>query len=269
MRATLMMLVSVMCAAGLVGMAIAGSMDSSGAPSAGSGMYTLSQIYDYLNSGTEATPIAAFQGPGAAPGSTMKTTREIYVDHKAMLDQCDATALDVALGKRFFSTVSGSWGVQTGKVCIAGTPTPTPTRTPTPTPTITPTPTSVMGTQASCTADSGYWGATQLGAPDDYGCWFSGASDTACDTICAGHNNRSCVSKNWNDNSTGSIAAGLGFTCWHYAVGPWGSPAHDDGMPFGEKNAEYYCTQRASNIDQNCTVGSGHVNWFRFCVCRR
>ncbi|MCX6354375.1 MAG: hypothetical protein NTZ78_05665 [Candidatus Aureabacteria bacterium] len=90
------------------------SMDSPGAPSAGSGLYTLSQIYDYLNSGIAATPAPSFQEPGAAPGPTMRTTKQIYDAIKAKYDQCDATAADVKSGKKFFSTLSGSWGVRTG-----------------------------------------------------------------------------------------------------------------------------------------------------------
>ncbi|MCX6355136.1 MAG: fibrinogen-like YCDxxxxGGGW domain-containing protein [Candidatus Aureabacteria bacterium] len=123
----------------LGGMVVAGSIDSPGAPSVGSGMYTLLDIYNYMNSGTVAPTPGSFQEPGAAPGSTMKTTREIYDDIKAKLDQCNATtAVNVELGKPFFCTQPGNWGVQTGKVCIAGTPTPTPTITPTPTVTTVP-----------------------------------------------------------------------------------------------------------------------------------
>ena len=77
-------------------------------------MYTLQQIYDYLNSGTEATPAPSFREPGGAPGPTMRTTKEIYEDIKAKYDQCDATVADVKSGKKFFSTAPGSWGVRTG-----------------------------------------------------------------------------------------------------------------------------------------------------------
>ncbi|MCX6355639.1 MAG: fibrinogen-like YCDxxxxGGGW domain-containing protein [Candidatus Aureabacteria bacterium] len=138
MRTTLVVFVSMLVAAGLCGTVFAGSIDSTGPPSSGSGMYSLSQIYDYLNSGTTATVSSSFQEPGAAPGPTMKTTKQIYDDIKAIFDQCDITAYDVALGKKFFCTQPGNWGLRTGKVCIAGTPTPTstPTSTPTATPTI-------------------------------------------------------------------------------------------------------------------------------------
>ena len=132
MKATLAVVVSVMLMAGLCGMAVAGNLDSAGAPSGGSGMYSLSQIYDYLNSGIKATPVPSFQGPGAAPGSTMKTTREIYESIEAKHNQCNVTAAHVEAGWTFFCTQSGSWGVQTGTLVVP--PTPTPTITPTPTP---------------------------------------------------------------------------------------------------------------------------------------
>ena len=78
-------------------------------------MYTLMEIYDYLNSGTVApTPAPGFQEPVTSPSSTMKTTRELYDDIKAKLDACTASPADVKSGVKFFSTVAGSWGVQTG-----------------------------------------------------------------------------------------------------------------------------------------------------------
>ncbi|MCX6353729.1 MAG: hypothetical protein NTZ78_02350 [Candidatus Aureabacteria bacterium] len=132
MRATLVVIISVMCAAGLCGVAVAGSTDSPGAPSAGSGMYSLSQIYDYLNSGVEATPVSVFQEPGGSPASTMKSTKQIYDDIKAQFIQCPTTAAHVESGWAFFCTQSGSWGVQTGTLVVLPTPTPSPTSTPMP-----------------------------------------------------------------------------------------------------------------------------------------
>jgi len=114
MRRLTVVVLSVMFVAGLCGMAVAGSLETTGPPSAGSGMYSLQQIYDYLHSGIEATSMANFQEPGAAPGQTMKTTKQIYDDIKAKFVLCDATADKVASGTKFFSTVSGSWGVQNG-----------------------------------------------------------------------------------------------------------------------------------------------------------
>jgi hypothetical protein len=124
----------------MTGLAIAGDTESPTLPTAGSGMYTFQQIYDYLNSGTLAPTPGPFHGPSAAPGSTMRSLTEIYIDIKAKLDQCEATAFDVREGKTYFSTQSGSWGVQSG-AWITPTPTITPTLTPTSTPSPTETPT--------------------------------------------------------------------------------------------------------------------------------
>jgi len=115
--------------------AVAGSLDSPGAPSAGSGMYTLQNLYDYLTIGTALTVQTGFQEPTSGPGSTMKTTKEIGDDIKALFDLCPVSSADVKSGVRFFSTQAGSWGVRTGTAQLVPTPTTTPTVTPTPTPT--------------------------------------------------------------------------------------------------------------------------------------
>ncbi|MCX6353720.1 MAG: fibrinogen-like YCDxxxxGGGW domain-containing protein [Candidatus Aureabacteria bacterium] len=134
---------------------IAGSLDSPGAPSAGSGMYTLQNLYDYLTSGAALTVQTSFQEPASGPGSTMKTTKEIGDAIKALHDLCNVTADNVESGKTFFCTQPGSWGVQTGTLVALPRPTATPTPTPTATPTITPTPLTLA---ASCKAwkDAGY-----------------------------------------------------------------------------------------------------------------
>jgi len=114
MKRLMTMALSLMFAGGMAGMAVAGSLDSPGSPSTGSGMYTLQNLYDYLTSGTALTVQSGFQEPASAPGSTMKTTKEIGDGIKAEFDQCTATAADVISGKTFFSTASGSWGIRTG-----------------------------------------------------------------------------------------------------------------------------------------------------------
>ena len=131
--------VSVTCLVWLAGLVSAGSIDSPGAPSAGSGMYTLQNLYEYLMNGTALTVTGSFQNATAGPASSTKTMRQIGDDIKALLDQCDATAADVKSGKKFFCAAAGSWGVQTGTWVTV-----TPTHTVTPTPTITPTPTPTM-----------------------------------------------------------------------------------------------------------------------------
>ncbi|MCX6355094.1 MAG: hypothetical protein NTZ78_09360 [Candidatus Aureabacteria bacterium] len=131
MRTTLVVVVSVMFAVGLSGMAVAGSMDSPGAPSLGSGMYTLQNLYDYLTSGDALSVAGDFQEPSAAPGSTMKSTKEIGDAIKALFEQCPVMADNVESGVKFFCTQPGSWGVRTGTLVALPRPTATPTVTPT------------------------------------------------------------------------------------------------------------------------------------------
>jgi len=133
MKRLMAVMLSVMFAGGITGLAIAGSIDSPGAPSAGSGMYTLQNLYDYLTSGAALTVQSGFQEPSAAPGPTMKTTKEIGDALKALFEQSEITSADVAQGKKFICTQPGSWGVRTGTAQLVPTPTATPTITPTPT----------------------------------------------------------------------------------------------------------------------------------------
>jgi hypothetical protein len=108
------LMIAVLGMAVAVGVAVAGNMTPPGAPSGGSQMYTLQNLYDYLTSGTALSVAGSFQEPSEGPAATMKSTRQIGDDVKALFDQCDATADDVATGKKFFSTISGNWGVKTG-----------------------------------------------------------------------------------------------------------------------------------------------------------
>ncbi|MDM8540532.1 DUF1566 domain-containing protein [Desulfococcaceae bacterium HSG9] len=86
-------------------------------------MPTLQEVYDYLMNGTAETPDTTFQGPSTAPGSTMKTTREIYDDIKAEFDQCTSATPDkIQSGVKFFSTDTAKWGVQNGTMPFAAVP---------------------------------------------------------------------------------------------------------------------------------------------------
>ncbi|MCX6355142.1 MAG: fibrinogen-like YCDxxxxGGGW domain-containing protein [Candidatus Aureabacteria bacterium] len=150
MRRVTVVVVSVMFAAGLCGMVVAGSIEPSGPPTTGSGMYTLQNLYDYIVSGTALEMQTGFQEPTSAPGSTMKTTKEIGDALKASYEQCNLYPEDVPAGKIYFSTIPGWWGVRTGGTPMpTGTPTITPTPTQTPTITITPTATIIC---TSCKA---------------------------------------------------------------------------------------------------------------------
>jgi len=135
MKNLITLALSLMLMVGLSGLAVAGSLDSPGAPSAGSGMYTLQNLYDYLTSGTALTVQSSFQEPTTGPtAGTMKTTKEIGDAIKALLDQSDVGPDNVESGKRFFCTQAGSWGIQTGILSALPRPTTTPTATPTTTP---------------------------------------------------------------------------------------------------------------------------------------
>ncbi|MCX6355137.1 MAG: DUF1566 domain-containing protein [Candidatus Aureabacteria bacterium] len=139
MNRLMTLLLGMMFFVGLTGVAVAESLEAPGNPTVGSGMYTLQQVYDYLYTGTVPTIPGSFQETSTSPGSTMKTTKQIYEAVATPFAQCDATAEDVKQGKKFFSTQSANWGVLTG-TCVTPTPTNTPTPTTTLTPTITPTP---------------------------------------------------------------------------------------------------------------------------------
>lgn len=96
--------------------AFAGDIGSPGDPSSGSNIYTLKDIYDYLSGGTEPSLPGSFQEPTAGPGSTMKSTKEIYDDIKAKFDQCNATPDQVMDTVKFFSTDAGNWGPKSGSL---------------------------------------------------------------------------------------------------------------------------------------------------------
>jgi hypothetical protein len=114
MRATSMAAASAIIAVALAGLAVAGSIDSPGPLSSGSGMYTLQDLYDYLMSGTALQVRTGFQEPASAPGPTMKSIKQIGDDMQTAFSQCDAVPADVQAGKKYFSTQAGNWGVKTG-----------------------------------------------------------------------------------------------------------------------------------------------------------
>ena len=95
----------------------AGNIDSPGTqPSAGSGMYTLQGLYDYLLNGATPAISGIFQEPAEGPGSTGKTTKEIYDGVKALFDAATATADQVLAGATFFSTDPANWGPRVGAI---------------------------------------------------------------------------------------------------------------------------------------------------------
>jgi hypothetical protein len=249
---------------GVADIAIAGNLDSTGSPSAGSGMYSLAQIYDYINSGTVLPTPGPFQEPIAAPGSTMKTTTEIGDALKSLLERCDITSANVEQGKTFFCTQPGSWGLQSGTAQLVPTPTPTST----PTPTITPIPWD----QSACESYGGYW-ATLGDDVSGYGCWFDPHNTVeSCTETCARINSAlACDPRNWNDSTTCSV-------CRHFVASTNGRDRCDamlfDGEPHYDNRGYQDCGYRSANISQNCDgrptfegpIGSGPYT--RLCVCR-
>ena len=111
-----MVVLGMISAAGMAGMAMAGSIDSPGAPgSSASKMPSVGDIYTYLTTGTPVpTPGASFTEPSSSPAGTGHTLTEIYEAVATPFPQCDAAVSDVNSGKKFFCTVSGSWGLKTG-----------------------------------------------------------------------------------------------------------------------------------------------------------
>jgi len=259
---------SLMLVVGLSGLVVAGSLDAPGAPSAGSGMYTLQNLYDYLTSGSALTLQTGFQEPTLAPGSTMKTTKEIGDALKALFEQSEITAANVEQGKRFFCSQPGSWGIQTGIAQLMPTPTPTSTTTPTMTPTITPMPWD----SAACAAKGGYWAATQLAAPNDMGCWFSPPTtegDTgvdSCDAICENIPSTPmvCDSGAWNDSTDCAVGRHFrpGWSCAQQNI-PGAEPTWLSR--YGTKNECHYWTNSTGSpiCSETCPGEQG-----RICVCK-
>jgi len=275
MKRLMTVMLSVLFAAGLCGKVVAGSIDSHGLPTAGSGMYTLLQIYDYLNSGTVAPTPGPFQEPSAGPGSTMKTTREVYDDIKAKLDQCNITADNVELGKTFFCTQSGSWGVQTGTLVALPRPTATPTITATPPQTITPTPTVTPTNtptatptwgQVACEGVGGWW-APLNGGLQGSGCWLKSEFRKNCNATC-NPLGLVCDSRNWGDNGSCLILAHF-FSCSDCVNGS-GSPEYEQALPGSDGT---HCREDGLVGPQSCDarcIPAGMEEWgWRPCVCER
>ena len=103
-------------AAGMGGMAMAGSINSPGAPgSEASKMPALGNIYTYLTTGTPVpTPGTSFTEPSSSPAGTGHTLTDIYEAVATPFPQCDASVSNLISGKKFFCTVAGSWGLKTG-----------------------------------------------------------------------------------------------------------------------------------------------------------
>lgn len=102
----------------------AGSLDAPAAPSAaGSAMFTITDLYNRLNTGaTGAKRAGAFVEPASAPASTVYTLDQIMGLMPTVDDTGGATAGDVLSGKTFWSLRSGAWGPRTGTLIVGAAP---------------------------------------------------------------------------------------------------------------------------------------------------
>lgn len=99
---------------------LAGNLDSPGAPTdAASESYTLKDIYDRLDAGTDGSK-STFTEPASGPSSTMHTLNDIMAKAPEMDDTNGAGVADVASGKKFWGLTSGAWGLQTGTASGGG-----------------------------------------------------------------------------------------------------------------------------------------------------
>jgi hypothetical protein len=93
--------------------ASAGDLDSSGDPTAGSGMYSLEDIYNRLDTGAWGTSGGPFKEPSAGPAATGHNLNDV-MGKAPEIDTSGATPANVGSGKTFWGLGSGNWGLQTG-----------------------------------------------------------------------------------------------------------------------------------------------------------
>jgi len=91
---------------------LAGSITSNAAPDA-TNSYTLADIYNRLNAGTDGTQ-STFTEPTAGPGSTMNDLNTIMAAAPTQDNANGATIADVVNGQTFWGLTDGQWGMQTG-----------------------------------------------------------------------------------------------------------------------------------------------------------
>ncbi len=96
--------------------AFAGNLDSPGAPAAGSGMPTLTDIYNQLDTGAVSTPAPSFQEPLSGPtAGSGKSLSDLKSKLPAPDNTNGAATADVLSGKTFWGLrTDGTWGLNTG-----------------------------------------------------------------------------------------------------------------------------------------------------------
>ncbi len=110
------------------GPALSADLDSPSAPTdPGSAMFTIEDIYNRLNDGTEGTRRSGpFAGPTSGPSSAGHTLDDVMDKSPQKDDANGATADDVAEGKKFWGLTGGKWGLQTGTAAGGGSSYPAP-----------------------------------------------------------------------------------------------------------------------------------------------
>jgi hypothetical protein len=99
----------------------AGNLEPPGEPTSGSGMPTLTNIYNQLTSGTTSTPAASFQEPESGPTTgTGRTLSEIQGKLPAPDSANGAMTCQVLSGRTFWGLTGGEWGRQTGGMANHG-----------------------------------------------------------------------------------------------------------------------------------------------------
>ncbi len=108
--------IAIMCSAVVFSSPLlAGSLDSPAAPSdASSAMFTIEDIYNRLNDGTDGTKRSAFAEATAVPASTGKTLDDLMNKAPAKDNTNGAEPSDVATGKTYWGLTDANWGLQTG-----------------------------------------------------------------------------------------------------------------------------------------------------------
>jgi len=98
---------------------LAGSLNSPAVPSdASSAMFTIEDIYNRLNDGTDGTKRSAFAESTAVPAATGKTLDDVMSKAPTKDNTNGAEPSDVATGKTYWGLTDANWGLQTGTASI-------------------------------------------------------------------------------------------------------------------------------------------------------
>ncbi len=102
--------------AGSAGVPMGTLNPTAGPTAAASQMYTLTDLYNQLDTGVTGSKAAAFTEPASGPagGSGFKTLDEVMAKMPVVDATDGAVATNVLSSKKFWGLTSGAWGLQTG-----------------------------------------------------------------------------------------------------------------------------------------------------------